>query len=295
MIKQLLGEFPLRQFIDDYYLRQPFSLPQGAAALAHLGNWSVVEAILTQPNADVLVVKEGRRWEGNSNPSPDQARRLFDEGYTVLVRHAERCHPQVAELAVGFERDFAAAIDVHIYCTPGRQHGFGWHYDAEDVFILQTAGAKEYSLRKNTVNPWPVVEALPDNMRYEREIMPLSKCLLSAGDWLYMPHGYWHKAEAHEAAFSLAVGVMSPTALDLLDFLRRKLPASIRWRQRLPLIGEASPVNDDDLLSQHTELFAELGVDLARLLRDEALAREWIGWRRGPEERKSFRDERKRR
>ena len=248
--------------------------------MTHLGGWSVVESMLAQTDADVLVVKEGRRWEGNGTPSPDEARRLFDDGHTILVRHAERRHAEIAELAAGFGRDFAADIDVHLYCTPANQHGFGWHYDAEDVFIVQTAGSKEYSLRKNTVNPWPVVEALPHDMRYEREIMPLSKCLLAAGDWLYIPHGYWHKAEARAAAFSLAVGILSPSALDVFDFLRKRLPESIRWRQRMPVVGEASPLDDDTLVSQHQELFAQLGADVARLLRDEAFVRDWIESRR---------------
>src|SRR5215469_1710778 len=279
MIRQLLGDVPLRQFVDESFLRQPFSLPGGAAPLASLGNWSVVETILTQPDADVLVVQEGRRWEGAQNPSADEARRLFDDGYTVLVRHAERCHAGIADLAAGFAQDFTAAVDVHLYCTPGGQHGFGWHYDVEDVFILQTAGSKEYSLRKNTVNPWPVLQTLPRDMRYEREIMPLARCLLSAGDWLYIPHGYWHKAEAREESISLAVGLMCPTALDLLDFLRQRLPHSIRWRQRLPVVGDASPSTDEALLAQHEDLFTDLGADLARLLRDETLIRDWIAWR----------------
>jgi 50S ribosomal protein L16 3-hydroxylase len=280
MIEQLLGDYPLRQFIDEHFLRQPFSLPRAAASVAHLGTWPVVESILAQPDADVLLVKEGRRWEGNRNPSPDEARRLFDDGYTVLVRHAERCHAAIGQLATDFARDFLAVVDVHIYATPGGQHGFGWHYDVEDVFILQTAGSKEYSLRKNTVNPWPVLENLPQDMRYQREIMPLSKCLLSAGDWLYIPHGYWHKAEAREESFSLAVGVMCPTALDVVDFVRQRLPDSIRWRQRLPVVGAASPSTQEELVSQHHEFFAELGADLWRLLRDETLVQDWIAWRR---------------
>lgn len=278
MIEQLFRDFPLRQFLDEWFLRQPFSLPRGAMDLQALGTWQTVELILAQPDADVLVVKAGSRWEGHCPPAPDQARRLFDEGYTILVRHAERCHPRLAELATAFEHEFCADIDIHVYCTPANQHGFGWHYDAEDVFILQTSGNKEYSLRKNTVNPWPVVEALPHDMRYEREIMPLSKCLLNAGDWLYIPHGYWHKAEAKDAAFSLAVGVMSPSALDLLDFVRRRLPESIRWRQRLPVVRAAAA--DDERLAEASELFAELGADLAKLLRSEELVREWIEWRR---------------
>jgi ribosomal protein L16 Arg81 hydroxylase len=284
MIQQLLGDVSAQQFIEDFFLRQPFSLPGGALALAHLGNWEVVETILAQPGADVLVVKEGRRREGAQSPSPEEARRLFEEGYTVLVRHAERCHAEIADIAAGFARDFTAAVDVHLYCTPAGQHGFGWHYDVEDVFILQTAGSKEYSLRKNTVNPWPVLQTLPPDMRYEREIMPLARCLLSAGDWLYIPHGYWHKAEARDASISLAVGLMCPTALDLLDFLRKRVPHSIRWRQRLPVVGEASPSTAEELVSRHQELFTELGADLARLLRDETLVRDWVESRRSKQQ-----------
>ncbi|HEV3342869.1 MAG TPA: hypothetical protein VG125_21025, partial [Pirellulales bacterium] len=65
-----------------------------------------------------------------------------------------------------------------------------------------------------------------------------------------------------------------------LDFLRQRLPHSIRWRQRLPIVGDASPSTEEDLVSRHEDLFTELGADLARLLRDETLVRDWIAWRR---------------
>src|SRR5204862_57834 len=131
-------------------------------------------------------------------------------------------------------------IDVHVYCAPGASPGFGWHYDAEDVFILQTVGSKEWWLRKNTVNPWPLVEALPADMRYPREIMPVLRCHLLAGDWLYIPAGYWHRTQAGEESISLSVGVLAATAVDVYDFLRREVLASLRWRKRLPVAGRAS-------------------------------------------------------
>src|SRR5947209_3055839 len=143
--------------------------------------------------------------------------------------------------AVFIDEHFLAPIDVHVYCTPAGQPGFGWHYDAEDVFVLQTAGRKEWSLRKNTVNPWPLAEALPADMRHEREIMPVLRCTLAAGDWLYIPAGYWHRTRAGEESVSLSVGVLSASALDVYDFLRRQLLSSLRWRQRLPPAGGASP------------------------------------------------------
>jgi ribosomal protein L16 Arg81 hydroxylase len=199
-----------------------------------------------------------------------------EDGYTLLVRHAERHDSRLAELAAGFERDLAAPVNVHMYCTPGGEHGFGWHYDAEEVFIVQTTGRKEYLLRKNTVNPWPIEETLPADMRYEREIMPLVRCELAAGDWLYVPSGYWHMATAREMAISLAIGVMPRTAVDFYDFLRPRIVESLLWRQRLPVVGSASQLSDEELLAAFRELLPQLRRDLERQWDDPRLVREFI-------------------
>src|SRR5690606_29599300 len=153
-----------------------------------LGSMDVVRELLARPDVDVLVGRQGQTYQGPP-PGPDDVRRLLDESYTIGIRHAERHYAPLAELAAAFHTDFAAAVDIHVYVTPAGQPGFGWHYDAEDVFILQTHGAKQWSLRKNTVNPWPLVETIPQDMRYRAELMPLSRCTLAAGDWLYIPAG----------------------------------------------------------------------------------------------------------
>src|SRR5690606_12139770 len=158
-----------------------------------------------------------------------------------------------------------------------------WHYDAEDVFIVQTAGRKEYSLRKNTVNPWPLVETIPDDMRYERELMPMMRVELRAADWLYIPCGYWHKADAlpdADAAISLAIGVMAPAAVDLLEFLRPRLLSSLLWRQRLPTLGDAAPDGGKDVDRQLQDVCAMLADELARILRNEHLPQQFLEWQR---------------
>ena len=76
-------------------------------------------------------------------------------------------------------------------------------------------------------------------MRYEREIMPLVRCELAAGDWLYIPSGYWHMGQSRELALSLAIGVMPRTGIDVLDFVRPRVAGSLLWRQRLPVAGRA--------------------------------------------------------
>ena len=277
VLKRLLGAIPESTFLEQHFLRLPFSLPGGAAEFTSLGSWETIEAILSQPEADVLVVRQGRRWEeGARRPSFDEARRLHGEGYTLLVRHAERHVPEIAALARSFQSRFLAAVDVHLYCTPAEEHGFGWHYDAEDVFILQTLGEKEYSLRKNTVNPWPLEETLPADMRYEREVMPLMKCTLAAGDWLYIPNGYWHVARALKPSISLAVGVMMPAAIHLLDFARGRLRDSLFWRQRLPVISDSG---SEDSRQHYREIVAALAEKLAAEMRDPALLTAYLASR----------------
>jgi 50S ribosomal protein L16 3-hydroxylase len=268
-------------FMEEHFLRLPFSLPGGCRHLLPLGSWAMVERILACPGVDLLAGREGRSWEGQPPVSSADARDLLAAGYTLRVRHAERHDQNLAALAEGFRQDFQAPIDVHLYCTPAGCPGFGWHYDAEDVFVLQTHGSKEWLLRKNTVNPWPLVETLPSDMRYEREIMPLLRCTLAAGDWLYIPAGYWHRTQAGEESISLSVGLLSAAAIEVYDFLRTYLLASLKWRQRLPPAGAASSFSPEDLLRRYRALFAELGADLAELLQREEVVRAFLDRRIG--------------
>jgi ribosomal protein L16 Arg81 hydroxylase len=217
-----------------------------------------------------MVVRRNQRYGGPPPQTPADAQRLVGEGYTLLVKHAERHDERLAELARGFAADLAGEVNIHMYCTPAEQYGFAWHYDAEEVFIVQTTGRKEYSLRKNTVNPWPLEETLPADMKYEREIMPLMKCQLAAGDWLYIPSGYWHMASASETAISLAIGVMPRTGIDLLAAIRARAVDSLLWRQRLPVLGKAATLDDEQLLASLAETAQQLGEDFRRMIASPA-------------------------
>lgn len=285
-LDDLFAGMPRAEFLQQHFLRFPFSRPGGCRGWIELGSWDAVSAVYGQVDADVLIVRDGCRWEGTSRPDWTTARQLFADGYTLLVRHAERHAEPLAQLAAEFRAAFCGPVDVHIYCTPGGRHGFGWHYDAEDVFILQTQGLKTYSLRKNTVNPWPLVETMPDDLRYQREIMPLVRCTLAAGDWLYIPHGYWHKADAQQDSISLAVGVMTLPALEVLEVARHALVDSLRWRQRLP-VPDGDGSDEESLLAGYRALLAELADDLKQTLTKDAFARQLVAHlreRRGAEE-----------
>ncbi|HEY3393798.1 MAG TPA: cupin domain-containing protein [Lacipirellulaceae bacterium] len=284
-IETFFGSVSLTGFIDQYLHRLPFSLAGSAIGACELGTWDSLSAMLGPPEGDVLAVREGRWYEGPPLTELSSVRALVDEGHTVFVRHAERHHPCLAELAAAFEKAFLGPVNIHVFVTPAGAPGFSWHYDAEDVFIIQTQGVKEYSLRKNTVNPWPLEETLPADMHYERELMPLMRVLLEPGDLLYIPCGYWHKAESKTCkeggqspvAISLAVGVMSRAAIDVYDFLRKRLVESLLWRQRLPLPNAAGR-SRVELEAMYRQLFQQLGDDLKKIAADPQIVREFLDW-----------------
>jgi len=285
-IQCVFGAVPLAKFIDEYLHRLPFSQAGSASTVCEFGTWHALGTMLGPPEGDVFAVREGCWYEGKAIAELNAVRALVDDGHTVFVRHAERHHPGLAELAAAFEKAFLGPVNIHVFVTPAGAPGFSWHYDAEDVFIIQTQAAKEYSLRKNTVNPWPLEETLPADMHYERELMPLMRVLLRPGDLLYIPCGYWHKAEAvpfplgdvsGDPAISLAIGVMSRSAMDVYDFLRKRLVQSLMWRQRLP-IANIQQQPDVELKTTYPKLFEQLADDVAKTLRDPKLIDEFLCW-----------------
>lgn len=277
MIERLLGDLSVKEFLDRFYTRLPHSRPGGAAAFTSFAGWPSVEDILAAPGADAFLAREGRMWEGGRKPTFAEARERFGLGHTLVIRSAEKHDAELERIAAGFRGDFEAPVNVHVYCTPPERSGFGWHYDPEDVFIVQTHGSKEYQLRKNTVNPWPLLEQMPKDLKVERETQPVWSCVLRPGDWLYIPTGWWHSARGVEGdSITLAIGLMTPSAMELLEFLRKELLGSVIWRQRLPSLGKAATMSAEELAGLHRSLLTDLGRDLSRLLADETFARRFL-------------------
>jgi ribosomal protein L16 Arg81 hydroxylase len=113
-------------------------------------------------------------------------------------------------------------------------------------------------------------------MRYEREIMPLMRVVLRAGDLLYIPCGYWHRAQVpagSDVAISLAIGVMSRSAMSIVDMLRQHLLGSLLWRQRLPVTNHL-PI--DEAEAAYARLLSELAKDFVKELAGPAFMKQLL-------------------
>jgi 50S ribosomal protein L16 3-hydroxylase len=269
LIDTLLGGLPRTTFFQEHYFQQPLARPAMAAHLRELATWATIERLVETPACDLLLVRDGVLWSGPRPTSAREARKLFEDGYSLALRHADRHDAALAELGRTLSAELQGTVNLQVYCTPAGHGSFGWHCDPEEVFIFQTVGAKRYLLRQNTLNPTPLHETLTDETSVERERTPIQECVLQAGDWLYIPGGYWHHVSAPEQeSISISVGLMPPTPIDILGFLRAHLVRSRTWQRRLPPLGHASPLSDAEKVELYRTLFQELGGELQRMMED---------------------------
>jgi hypothetical protein len=123
-----------------------------AASETALFQWDTFDTLLRSPlPLDLLTVTGGRLASVPPPRSGNDVKWLFDLGVSVVVRASENHLPQLAGLAGAFSPRLPGEVHVQLYATPGGTNSYGWHYDFEDVFIVQTAGVKDYYFPDNSV------------------------------------------------------------------------------------------------------------------------------------------------
>jgi 50S ribosomal protein L16 3-hydroxylase len=202
MLLDWLGGTSLDEFRDRWLRVAPKAQPGTACAARELLDWGVLDRVLHSA-PDTLVVSGGRLLAIPPPRSLEDLAACFAAGIGLCIRHAERHDPGLARLAAAF--DDLGTARVQLFATPGRSHGFGWHYDDEDVFIAQTEGVKDYYFRANTVADQPASPAM--FARFFEEASTLCTATLLAGDFLYLPSRWWHMAICHQDALSISIGV----------------------------------------------------------------------------------------
>lgn len=197
-------------FVRDVFHRAAWAQPHTARASLSDLDWATLGEVLaaTDPPPDVIVCAGGKHLPFPAPRDLDELRAYMRMGIGLAMRHTQRCHPKLRAVADSFTATFPGReVQVQVFVTPAQTHGFGWHYDAEDVFIVQTEGRKDYFFRRNTIDPTPARTAQPDFSAIRRETTPTLQCTLIAGDWLYLPSGWWHVARCVETSLSISLGV----------------------------------------------------------------------------------------
>ncbi|SCX50125.1 Ribosomal protein L16 Arg81 hydroxylase, contains JmjC domain [Klenkia marina] len=224
--------------------------------------------------------------------SSDSVLRLFSEGSTVVLQGLHRLWPPLIAFADQLAADLGHPTQVNAYVTPPSSQGFSPHYDVHDVFVLQVAGEKHWTIHEPVLTdplrtqPWG---ERADAVAARAQEEPVIDAVLRPGDALYLPRGYLHSAVAlGEISAHLTIGVHSVTrwgavesALDLVRTLATDDPA---LRASLPLGADLSApgTTADDVAAVLAGLHAALDrVDPAEVA-DRLRSRTWAQVRPEP-------------
>jgi ribosomal protein L16 Arg81 hydroxylase len=209
MLRRWLSPAPLEDFLRADLGRAPLARPGAARDVLEWFDWPVLDQLLEArcPPPDVLVATRGRLVDTPEPRSLTEARQIMAREQGVVIRRAERHEPRLAQLARAFADDLPGRVQVQVYATPAGTQAFGWHFDAEDVFIVQVVGTKDYYMRQNTVARSADVSGAEFEL-VRRETSPLLVARLIPGDWLYIPARWWHLVHSVEDALSISIGVL---------------------------------------------------------------------------------------
>ncbi|MGV1030338.1 MAG: JmjC domain-containing protein [Dermatophilaceae bacterium] len=132
---------------------------------------------------------------------PQAALRLFDEGATVVLQGLHRYHPPLSDLVADLELELGHPCQANAYLTPAGAQGFARHSDTHDVFVVQTAGTKQWQI-------WDAADAQ----------RPAVDVVFRPGVSEYLPAGTPHAARAQETvSLHVTIGVNQISWGQLLD------------------------------------------------------------------------------
>ena len=192
----------------------------------------------------------------------------FAAGASIVLQGLHRLWPPLIDFVRAMVDDVGHPVQANAYITPPGGQGFDPHYDVHDVFVLQVAGAKHWTIHPPVhrdplpSQPWTDHRAaIEERARGAPEI----DAVLSPGDALYLPRGWLHSARARdEVSIHLTIGVATLTGMDVIRAVVDELAGFADFRGSLPMAIDTA--DRDEMTSATTKLVGQL----ADVLRDRA-------------------------
>ncbi|GAA0996338.1 cupin domain-containing protein [Subtercola frigoramans] len=162
----------------------------------------------------------------------------FAAGATIVLQGLHRTWPPLMDFTRDLAEEIGHPVQVNAYITPASSRGFDPHYDVHDVFVLQIAGEKHWTIHEPVHasplrdQPWSDHrEAVAHRAAGEPHI----DAVFRPGDALYLPRGWIHSAEAlGGTSIHLTIGVAAYTRADVAQTLISRIGDTEALRTSLP-------------------------------------------------------------
>jgi len=208
----LLGGLTPREFLRRHWQKRPLyvraALPRSTFVLDARNLFTLARRDDVESR---VVVRKARRWRTTHGPFAAIGAQRRD--WTLLVSGVNLHNAKADALLRRFSFIPQARLDdvMVSYATPGG--GVGPHLDSYDVFLLQGAGRRRWTISNGGNRAVYVAEP---------------------GDLLYLPPGWRHDGVALEPCFTYSIGFRAPRGAELasafLDWLHERGLPDARYR-----------------------------------------------------------------
>jgi ribosomal protein L16 Arg81 hydroxylase len=232
-LARLLDPLGTDGFFSTYWERQQLLLPRGLPGY--------YESLITTADLENIISRSDARYpairlaKGGGYFAPEvythnvkhgdesflgvpDVKRIAEEyrrGATVALPAIHRTWPALGSLCDQLQTEFGHPAHANVYITPGNAAGFTPHYDIHEVFVLQIAGRKRWSIYA------PVIELPHRSQLFTPQAYsgqaPIAEVELTSGDLLYLPRGFLHSTTTSDGfSAHVTVGITVYTWVDLL-------------------------------------------------------------------------------
>jgi hypothetical protein len=164
---------------------------------------------------------------------PGRALDLFGAGATIVLQGLQRWWPPATRFCRQLELGLGHPMQANAYLTPAGAAGLAPHHDTHDVFVLQVAGAKLWTVREPVVDT-PLPRHVSDHDAAAGQPV-LFEADMHPGDVLYLPRGFVHSAAAQQGvSLHLTIGVLATTVHDVVRLIVDRAADEVAFRRSLP-------------------------------------------------------------
>lgn len=169
---------------------------------------------------------------------PDQVTGLLADGSTLVFQGLHRSWQPVQEFTTALVTNLGHPVQANAYLTPSNARGFAAHYDTHDVFVIQLAGSKHWTIHRPVVD---IPAGLQEWTQHSADVAaaaqraPAFDGVLAPGDVMYLPRGWIHSATARATtSLHLTLGVHPYTQRHVLDAVIAEAIEGLRVNESLP-------------------------------------------------------------
>lgn len=157
----------------------------------------------------------------------------FGAGATIILEQLQRRWQPLRSFCADLQDFFEGYVQANVYVTPQNSQGFDIHYDTHDVIVVQVYGEKFWEVFDSPLT-LPLISQ-PHN-KLQHTLPEPSSFILSSGDVLYLPRGWYHRASTLDRpSIHITVGIFPPMWRELfLEIVRSAAEANENFRASLP-------------------------------------------------------------